>query len=60
MAGIFVTLLGIVLFPESPHFLHNRQKFDEARESMAYFAKINGSTEYSSDFLFDDEIESEE
>ena len=60
MAGIFVTLLGIVMFPESPHFLHNRQKFDEARESMEYIAKFNGSTEYSSNFLFEDEIESEE
>ena len=27
---------------------------------MAYIAKINGSTEYTSNFLFDDEIESEE
>lgn len=60
VAGIFVALLGIILFPESPTYLHNKQKFDEARESMAYIARFNGNKDYSTNFLFDDEIESEE
>jgi hypothetical protein len=60
LAGIVVTIIGIICFPESPTYLHNRQKYDEARESMAYIARFNGNKDFSTNFLFDDEIVTEE
>lgn len=55
-----MTIIGIICFPESPTYLHNRQKYDEARESMAYIARFNGNKDFSTNFLFDDEIVTEE
>lgn len=60
MAGIFVLFIGIILLPESPKFYYSKQLYKESRESLAYIAKINGNNTYSTLFLFDNEVESEE
>lgn len=52
-------MLAIVFFPESPNFLYSKQRFAEARESLAYIARLNGN-DFSTKFIFETEIESQE
>lgn len=57
VGGILVLILAIIFFPESPNFLYSKQKFAEARESLAYIARLNGQT-FSTKFIFETEVES--
>lgn len=59
VAGIIAMFTAIFVLPESPKFLYSKQKFDQARASLNYIAKINGKKPLKI-FLFDNEIESEE
>jgi len=42
-------------FVESPKFFYNQGRYDEARESLEKIANFNGVTQYSKDFIFDNE-----
>lgn len=55
-AGILVVFLAIFMLPESPKFLYSKQRYAEARESLSYMAKMNGTKSFSSLFLFDNEF----
>lgn len=51
---------GIAYFPESPRYLYGKQRFKEARESLEYIARFNRTDNYQTNFIFDDEILSED
>jgi hypothetical protein len=59
-SGIVVLFVAILFFPESPKFLYSKQKFEEARDSLLYIAKFNRNTKYNQNFLFENEIVSED
>mgnify|MGYP000947225038 CR=1 FL=1 len=44
----------VVLFCESPKYLYSKYKFDEARDSLKWIAKLNG-IKYDDVFIFDTE-----
>jgi hypothetical protein len=54
--GIIVLFIGIIVLPESPKYLYSKQKFKEAKEALEIIAKMNGIKNYSSLFVFDNEI----
>ena len=58
--GIIVLIVAIIFFPESPKFLYSKQKFEEARESLNFIAKFNRNFDYKSNFLFENEVVSED
>ena len=35
-------LFTIVYLPESPKFLHSKERYDEARNSLSLVARVNG------------------
>ena len=53
-------VLATIFFPESPKFLYSKQKFEEARESLAYMAKFNRNFTYKNNFLFENEVVSDD
>tara|TARA_B110000285_G_C15015943_1_gene559058 strand:+ start:851 stop:1039 length:189 start_codon:yes stop_codon:yes gene_type:complete len=55
-----VLVLATIFFPESPKFLYSKQKFEEARESLAYMAKFNRNFTYKNNFLFENEVVSDD
>lgn len=58
--GIIVLIIATFFFPESPKFLYSKQKFEEARESLAYMAKFNRNFDYKNNFLFENEVVSDD
>lgn len=48
-------IFAIFVLPESPSFLVNKQKFDEARQSLKWIAAVNGNI-IMPDFVFDTEM----
>jgi MFS family permease len=42
--------IGVLLLPESPKFLITLKRFDEARRSLSYIAKINGCGTFKEKF----------
>jgi hypothetical protein len=58
--GIIVLIVATIVFPESPKFLYSKQKFEEARESLAFMAKFNRNFNYKNNFLFENEVVSED
>ena len=59
--GICINILGVIAIwwlPETPEFLYNTYKFQDARAVLARIARINGVVDYDdSNMLFDSEIE---
>lgn len=52
--------VAIFFFPESPKFLYSKQKFEEARDSLHYIAKFNRNSKYNHNFLFENEVVSDD
>ena len=48
-------LFTIVCFVESPKFLYNKKRYEEARRSLSWVAYYNGVTNYDTNFVFDKE-----
>jgi MFS family permease len=59
IGGILTMFFAIFFLPESPHYLYSRQKYNEARASLAYIAKMNGIPQQPY-FIFDDEVQTDE
>lgn len=59
VVGIIAMFIAIFLLPESPRFLYNKQKFDQARAGLNYISVFNGKPKMKA-FLFDNEIETDE
>jgi len=60
--GLTLTVFSTIclfLLPESPKYLWSAKKYKEARESLAYIAKINKKTSYTKKFKFETEVEEE-
>lgn len=53
-------IISTLFFPESPKFLYSKQKFEEARESLAYMAKFNRNFDYNVNFIFENEVVSDD
>lgn len=49
-------LVTMVCFMESPKFLYNKKRYDEARESLRTVAYYNGINDYDTNFMFDKEV----
>jgi len=58
--GILVFFVALLVLPESPKYLHSKQRFQEAKDSLTYMAKLNRCDTYSPIFLFDNEYVEEE
>lgn len=58
--GIVVLIVAALFFPESPKFLYSKQKFEEARASLAYIARFNRNHAYKDNFIFENEVVSEQ
>jgi hypothetical protein len=54
-----ISILGILILPESPKFLYEKKRFDECREVFKYIAKFNKEKNANLDFKFDLEVELE-
>ena len=57
---MIVVFVAIFFFPESPKFLYSKQKFEEARNSLLYIAKFNRNIKYNPNFLFENEVVSDD
>jgi hypothetical protein len=55
IGGIITLFFAMFVLPESPSFLVNKQRFDEARKSLKWIAAVNGNTVLP-DFVFDTEM----
>ena len=55
----FLATASLFVLPESPKYLWSAKKYKEARESLAYIAKINKKTSYTKKFKFETEVEEE-
>jgi len=52
---VAMLLFTIVCFVESPKFLYNKKRYDEARRSLSWVAYYNGVSNYDTNFTFDKE-----
>lgn len=55
VGGIITMIVALFFLPESPQYLYSKQKYDEARESLKYIAKVNGIPDMPY-FIFEDEV----
>jgi len=60
-------VVAVLVLPESPKYLYSKQRFDEARDSLKYIAKINGKkmtknfeekdeSHFPTSYIFDTEV----
>jgi len=54
-----ITAICLFLIPESPKYLWSAKKYKEARESLAYIARINKKHSYTKKFKFETEVQEE-
>jgi hypothetical protein len=47
--------VAVFFLPESPQYLYSKQKYDEARASLKFIAKVNGIPDMPY-FIFEDEV----
>lgn len=55
----FLIVLSIFILPESPKYLISKKKYDEARASIKFIARVNRYKGKDLDFKFDREVEEE-
>lgn len=49
-------LFTIVYLPESPKFLHSKERYDEARNSLSLVARVNGIKNFNKEeIIFENE-----
>jgi len=49
-------LFTIVYLPESPKFLHSKERYDEARNSLSFVARVNGIKNFKKEeIIFENE-----
>ena len=49
-------LFTIIYLPESPKFLHSKERYDEARNSLSIVARVNGIKNFNKDeIMFENE-----
>lgn len=52
----FLAIFALQMIPDSPKYLHSCARYEEARQALAFIARVNRVVGYSSEFKFIEEV----